>query len=351
MKIIISILSDQLIPNVLFIKQMNLGADKHIFISTDEMEKKEKNKSQTLAKTLNQNQGDYKTVIIDQNNPQKILNQLNKEIKPNSNAEYVVNITGGTKMMSQMTHKYFAQFENAKIYYWPIGEGYVEQVYPEFKSINFPEKKVNLDLKTYFMAYGYGITYSKSIETKFKESQSLMNQVLGHEDSGHVINISKAANPNYKKPDKNYFTGGWFEEWLYHTLKTELSLSNDYIGFNVKIKSENSKKLSESDNEIDVAFMYNNSLHIVECKVYSQNQINGKRITDAIYKVSSIRQSLGLRATALVAILSAFGSDSQRKININDTKRLAGVREVFSMEDFKNKEKFIMNIKKIVGCE
>lgn len=351
MKVVVSILSDQLIPNVLFIKQMDLIANRHIFLSSEEMEKSDKNKSNALAKTLNLNLNDYRTVIIDQNNPIQILNALNNEISIEENTEYVINITGGTKMMSQMTHRYFAHFGNVKIYYWPIGEGYVEQVYPEFKSIDFPEEKVNLDLKTYFQAYGYNITYSKSIETSFKHSQSLMDQVITYGDSGKVKKIKEAGFPHYKKSDKGYYTGGWFEEWLYHTLKTELNLNNDHIGFNVKIKSDISKKLSESDNEIDVAFVFENSLYILECKVYSQNQINGKRIMDAIYKISSIKQSLGLRATAFVTILSLFGNDHQRKININDTKRLAGVKDVFSLEDLENKEDFIVNIKKSVGYE
>lgn len=349
MKYIVSILSDQLIPNVLFVKQMNLMDNRHIFLSTKEMELK--NKSKTLAKTLALKSDECRTVIVDQHNPMDILNALTDEIEVKSESKYIVNITGGTKMMSQMTHTYFSQFDNVEIYYWPIGEAYVELLLPEFKSVRFPENKIKLDLKTYFAAYGYEISYSRKLSQSYKKSQNLMDRVIQTNDSALVSKIKMASNPDYKEVDKGYYTGGWFEEWFFRTIKDALGLNNSQIGYNVKIKSEFSNKASESDNEIDIAFIYKNSLYIVECKVYSAKQLNSKRITDAIYKISSIRQSLGLRATALTAILSTFGYNKQRLTNINDTKRLANVKEVFSLENIKNQESFVVKLKGIVNYE
>lgn len=328
---------------------MGLAAGRHIFLSTKEMEGK--NKSATLAKALKPHPRKFKTIIIDQNSPPRILTSLRDNIKLAQGEEYVVNITGGTKMMSQMTHAFFAQFINTRIYYWPISEDYVEQVYPKFESIDFPIGRVSLDLKTYFTAYGYDINYSNKLSKHYSESQFLMEETLRFEDSIKVAKIKEAGREDYRKPDKGYYTGGWFEEWFYHTIKTQLKLKEGEIGFNVKIKNHISKKETDSDNEIDIAFIYDNSLCVIECKVFAAKQVGGKRITDAIYKISSIRQSLGLRATAIVAILSPFGDNKQRLINIKDTKRLAGVKEVFSLEDFSDKEKFIMDIKRIVGYE
>ncbi|MBW7840729.1 MAG: hypothetical protein H3C36_14070, partial [Chitinophagaceae bacterium] len=85
------------------------------------------------------------------------------------------------------------------------------------------------------------------------------------------------------------------------------------------------------------------------CKVFSAKQLNGKRITDAIYKISSIRYSLGLKATAMVAILSPFGKSTGRKEMIQDTTAIAQVKKVFSMNNFKNKDSFINEIKAIVN--
>ena len=98
-----------------------------------------------------------------------------------------------------------------------------------------------------------------------------------------------------------------------------------------------------------ICMVCKNNLYIIECKVFSAKQINGKRITDTIYKISSIRHSLGLKATAMVVILSPFGKSAGRKEMIQDTTAIAEVKKVFSIDDFKNKDSFINEIKTIVN--
>lgn len=346
---IISILSDQLIPNVLFIKQMGEKGDRHIFLSTDKMEKK--HKSKTLVKTLNIAQGNYQTVVIDQNSPSEILEVLESKFQKDVvKDELIVNITGGTKMMSQMAYLHFWGFDNATIYYWPIGEKYIEQLHPSFRRVEV-ETPVRLNLKTYFSAYGYEITKDEDIEFDYSKTDALFRQVVQAGDSAEVAQIVNATKETYKRADKQYLIGGWFEEWVYFMLRKELKLKKSEIGLNVKIKNESSKHKGESDNELDVAFVYKNSLYIIECKVYNAKQLSAKRITDAIYKISSVRQSLGLRATAMVFILSPFGTNKQRKNSIQDIMRMANVSGVFSLENMKNKHSFINEIKKIVNYE
>lgn len=345
MSTIISILSDQLIPNVLFIKQMAGNGDKHVFLSTEEMEKK--HKSRILANTLGLRKDNYDLVVIDQNNPQKISAVLEKKFPGNSCGEFVVNITGGTKMMSQMTYLHFRQFEHSQIFYWPIDEHYLEQLHPVFQRYQF-KKNIRLDLKAYFAVYGYSFIEADKLSYSFERANKLMNKVIHKGDSALVSEIAAASAEDYRKEDKQYLTGGWFEEWLYYRLKNELHLSDDEIGLNLKLKNEASVRTFESDNEIDVAFIYKNTLYIVECKVYSAKQISGKRITDVIYKISSIRQSLGLKATAMVFILSPFGKSKGRLSTIQDMMRMANVKSIFSLEEISNK--YVFNeIKKIIG--
>lgn len=106
---------------------MSKEADKHVFITTAEMEGK--HKSQTLMKTLGLNNDKVRSVIIDQNSPALILKQLMNQAFDKS-AKYLVNITGGTKMMSQMTWLHFSKYLDCQIYYWPVGEDYLEQLHP-----------------------------------------------------------------------------------------------------------------------------------------------------------------------------------------------------------------------------
>ncbi len=349
MATVISILSDQLIPNVLFIKKMANTSDSHIFLSTEGME--QKHKSKILADTLNLGQANFRTILIDQNSPSKILEVLEKEFtKDKTKDDFIINITGGTKMMSQMTYFYFWGMENTSIYYWPVGEEYLEQLHPEFKR-KVLENPVHLNLKSYFSAYGYSFTQAEKKSNSYKVADTLLNKVIKAGDSALVPEIANSTRENYRKNDKSYLTGGWFEEWAYYTLKQGLGLKDSEIGLNLKIKNERSKRTSESDNELDVAFVYNNTLYILECKVYTKKQLTGKKITDAIYKISSIRQSLGLRATAMVFILSPFGKSRGRQNTIKDLMRMANVKQVFSLENLGNKQTILNEIKKMINYE
>ena len=135
---------------------------------------------------------------------------------------------------------------------------------------------------------------------------------------------------------------------MYELLKRELKLCEDQIAFNLKLKSKFSNRTSDSDNEIDVAFVYENTLYIMECKVFTQRQLNSKKITDAIYKISSIRQSMGLKATAAVAILSPFGKSVERTKSVQSLMEMARVKAVFSLENMEVKEEFIKEIRKLI---
>lgn len=345
MRTIISILSDQLIPNLLFIRQIEQMGDTHIFLTTQKMEGNFK--SSILADALELKVGEYQKIIIDPNSPEKILQQL-RQYYWDKNNTYIVNITGGTKMMSQMTSNLFQEFPKSKIYYWPIEFNYAEQLYPALQEVHF-QQQTRLDLKSYLAAHGYTYHSQQALSNSFNRADELYKMVCKEGDAGRVKNIVNAQAPEYFKRDKNYLIGGWFEEWLYEILKTTLHLKDDEIGFNVKLKSRFSNKNFESDNEIDVAFVYKNVLYILECKVYNVKQINIKKITDAMYKISSIRQSMGLRATAIVAILSPFGENKNRLSTIDYLSKMAQVRKVFSLDEMKAKELFIQEIKKIVN--
>lgn len=346
MRTIISILSDQLIPNVLFIKQMSGETDKHIFLTTTKMEEKQKTK--ILREALGLKNDRVHPVVIDQNDPSLILQQLEGQAFEKSK-KYIVNITGGTKMMSQMAWLHFSKYPDCQIYYWPVGKNYLEQLHPNYGRKTM-ENLTELDLKTYFAAHGYELSMDIPEYDMVKANQ-LMQQVTQKGDAANVAAIVNANRTDYLLQDKNFLMGGWFEAWLYQNIKQELALKDSEIGMNLKIKNRASQKKSESDNEIDVAFVYQNNLYIIESKVYFKKQVNAKKITDVIYKISSVRQSLGLQATAMAVILVSLGKNPARQIAINDISRMAQVKAVFSLEDFKNKQHFFERLKKIMSYE
>ncbi len=323
---------------------MAASGEPHIFLSTRKMEADKK--SHILADTLGLGLHQYKILIIDPNRPADILEVLDNYAWP-VGYDFIVNITGGTKMMSQMVYLHFSEKPNSKIYYWPIGSKSIELLHPTIEELPI-DNPVSLDLSTYFAAHGYSYTMQKKLSKPFKDSNVLFKETIATGSAGLVPSIHQAQVPFSSVDDRVYFSGTWFEEWLYEFLRCELRLQDDAIGLNLKLKNIHSIRNTESDNEVDVAFVYNNRLYIWECKVYNQIGDSTKRIADPVYKISSLSQSLGLQATSFVAILSRFGKSKFRRDFLNDITRVMRIKKVFSMEDLANTKIFIQQVKKLI---
>lgn len=317
--------------------------DNHIFISTQKMEIDKK--SAILADTIGLNAQQYKVLIIDPNRPAEILDVLDNYQWSNDN--YIVNITGGTKMMSQMVYIHFSEKRNTKIFYWPIGSQSVELLHPTIETYPI-EQPIALDLSTYFAAHGYSYAAQTQLSKPFEEAQHLFTATVVAGAADLVPAIRQAKEPFSTSEEKVYLSGAWFEEWLYAFLKNELQLPDEAIGLNLKLKNIHSQRTSEADNELDIAFIYGNRLYIWECKVYNQVS-NGKKIAEAVYKISSLSQSLGLQATSFVAILAPFGNSPARNNFLKDITRVMRIKKVFSMEDMADTNLFIKQIKKLTN--
>lgn len=349
MAVIISILSDQLIPNVLFIKHWSTKLDRHVFITTAEMESENKMKSVVLAGALSIDYTKITKLIVDANTPSLILDNL-KHFQWSEDEKYIVNITGGNKIMSQMVSLYFSKYETANIYYWPIERDFIEQLHPVIKSIRI-EKNITLNLETYFKAHGYSLTRSNKLSYPFEKANFILKSVLDAGTPELVEEITLAKKEHYLASDKEYLTGKWFEEWTYYMLKETFKIKDELIAFNIKLKSIYTQRKIVNDNEIDIAFIYKNKLYVWELKVLGSRSLKGNAIGNVIYKISSVTQSLGLQATSVVLILAPFGTSKERRDYINDIIKLMRIKKVFSLEDLLNKNQFISEIKKMIHYE
>lgn len=235
--------------------------DSHILLTTKEME--ENKKSIILTETFGLAKERYKVLIIDANNPTLILQTLTN-FDWQANNHYVVNITGGNKMMSQMAFIHFSRKYDSSIYYWPIGTSFLEKLHPAIQEIEVL-RPCQLDLKTYIAAHGYTYTCNTTLSYPISKAQKLSLDVIHLGSTEYVLEIRNAKANEYNKSDKNYYLGRWLEEWLYIFLKKSLKIPESQIAFNLKLKSWHSVRNTESDNEIDVEFVINNRLYIWEC--------------------------------------------------------------------------------------
>jgi hypothetical protein len=113
-----------------------------------------------------------------------------------------------------------------------------------------------------------------------------------------------------------FASGGWLEAYVFDVIKNMQAHIPQIQDVARNVKVERQTPTGIVPNEIDVAFLYNNSLHIIECK--TQRFRRGKSSTGhglkAIYKLDSLKDILGgLRGKAMLVALEDLSVGNQRR--------------------------------------
>lgn len=326
MTYIVSILSDQPIPTVAFIKEMSKPGYRHIFITSEKILKTDLIENIKWSCHIT----DSIIVTIDANRAQQIYTDLLK-YNWDKSAEYIVNITGGNKLMSQMVFSFMYSFDNAKMYYFPIESTIAQVLHPHLEEENISEAYY-LNLETYFKAFGFTLKVDKKQKPE-QLSEDIFNRIIESGSVDTVPEIKKMSVSREKHQDKRYYTGTWFEEYVHSRIQRLTGISDTHIAFGVKFKKQNAQSHTESDLESDIVIIHNNKLCLIECKVF-RGEIKGTKLTNPIYKIASIGNMLGLRVPKYIIILGNLSKDVSQKRRLEDMKRELGVTDVFSMSDF-----------------
>ena len=324
-KTIVSIISEQTIPNYLFIKEMFLPGDTLMFISS----KKMKDKSQWIKDALGWKQCETVDVVFnkdgDEEKSDAIYNQVSTYL--NNSEEYCVNLTGGTKFLALVLQNLFEKF-NSHFYYIPYPKNqiisvsgsderkifhrvsvdeymhvYGEQIREPQKPIidsDYTNRFLSLFLKDFNQNHFDIINKLRS----YRSSKSLVISTVENKiDDSKGPRIEELANflndiqyPHkqnvLQKSDIQYLTGGWFEEYVYQYIKHYVN-PND-IQLSVIIK--------KTGNELDVVFTLGNKLYVVECKTGVDKKL---MLNEIVYKASALKSALfGLSAKSYIFALS-----------------------------------------------
>lgn len=317
-KTIVSILSDHLLPNFLFIKEMEGQYSDLLFVSTPQMEMQEK--AMHLEVALGRKEGSARRIVVANDNYKEILDALHAEQLSDS-VEYVVNITGGTKTMSLAVHEYFCQF-NASFVYVPIGKN----SYYDFSTDQTHSLDYRVSLNEYFTLYGLAYDYDNGLicgaQKPFKlfNEQKMSNFYLTEE----LRYAQKAPRPELRR----YLGGEWFEEYVYLRIKRDFKLRDEDIAKSVKICRLSS---TSNDNELDVVFVKDNALYVIECKVSMTGY--GKEpksvVDEYLYKLAAISKDFGLRVNSYIFTLHQmwrFAKATQE--NMSKRMRILGIRDI-----------------------
>lgn len=322
--VLVSIVSYQTIPNILLIKELPT-ADRYLFITTREMEDAGITNNIINVCNVPLHKTTILPVLADSfNNIEDRLSDLNLK----GNNEYLLNITGGMKPTAIAVYNFFVTRFNAKVYYFTVGTNTYKQLVPRNDETPI-EVKTNLSLNEYFKAFGIRIVNPDTINAPLMPLD-FTNNIYQHRllDTPEIRNLIRYKTAYEKERGHNslpnlhlndlpqelpglntfltyslkfptqqpnvlnsreifYLIGGWVEEYIYYLVKEKYQLLNTHIGLNVYIERK------EVKNELDIVYVRNNTLYVIECKLRLYQNYTTE---ESLYKLSSLRnpQNFGL---------------------------------------------------------
>lgn len=288
-KIIVSILSRHTLPNFLLIKEFESMYDELLFITTPEAE----DRSRQIEEALNLSAETAIHLSVDSDEYREILSKLESDWEVRDEDEYIVNLTGGTKMMSLAVHDFFAKFNSTAFYYVTRDNTLYNLVTGESQEIHY-----RASLEDYLRLYGLNFSSSLPSETGRTNAFDLYNQVKQRQF--RLTREMKYAQDLESSQERAYYSGAWFEDYVYWRIRKQFNLTESHIAHSLKIYRATSGQ--SYDNEIDVAFMLNNALYVIECKVgmNGYNPAHSKRasadtIEGYLYKLAAVSKDLGFQ--------------------------------------------------------
>ncbi|MBR6175544.1 MAG: DUF1887 family protein [Bacteroidales bacterium] len=113
-------------------------------------------------------------------------------------------------------------------------------------------------------------------------------------------------NDKLSRTQIGWITGGWFEEYIYYKVKKAASPDDIKLGVHI------SRKGVPRNNELDVLFMKNNRLFVIECKTGVETE---RMFSEIVYKACALREALlGVSCYSYIASLKKDGNDNLDKI-------------------------------------
>lgn len=336
---LLTIVSDQVVPNVLFVKMFVQQAERLVLISTREMEEKEK--SRAIVEALNPGLKVEK-LVVDPMRLDLVRQKLQRLLlRLPQNEKFLVNITGGTKLLSMAV---FSSFPSGRstFYYLPINEDHLLEIKPDFSTQRIP-LSVQLNLEEYLRASG--LFFNADEQGESFSWEDVVEIYKRYRSKGFVIQhfpYEFAQQKCHFQVENENLPGHWFEDYVYHRLMRELELKPDQLARSVFLYVQ--PELPSPDQEVDFMFVYRNRLCMLELKV-SLNK------TDVAFsdlsKMNTLSQKFGLSTRTYFLTLSSLRRSEYRqytqhfknKVKLFGTTNIADVHDL-SKDDFDWKQFF-----------
>ena len=375
-RILVSLVSEQTIPNILL--AAHYKPDVLWFISTGKSEKDRK--TECIENTMRLKgflpSGDnIEKILVDQDSLVDCMNKIDTLIdKVDGEVEYIVNITGGNKVMAFAAYDIFREIgQKVIIDYMPLGRNEVIQFFPRKKPIKIFHVHERLNVEEYLSSYGFKIQNKDKLQAIKSRSSSrrdgsiwILNNyeqlkgLLGflymqlgdkrkrvryrmiatYDRSLSAIEKEmftrnrfeiqdRIINKDLTKDEIVYLTGGWFEEYVFnqvYELVQDGTIDDAMMG--VKIES-----MSGASNDLDIVFLRNNVLHHIECKTLGEGDKEKGIIRDTVYKRGAISTLLGKVEKSIFTTLDQISEPVSQRAQDYGVKILS----LEQVRDLKNK--------------
>lgn len=346
-RIIVNIAGGQTQPNILFSKEQfrNQGpVDKMIVIHT-EFSERQFQWTQEACKNL---EAQFIPIQVVEDDIIAIQTKLTELVTIEDEDEILVNITGGTKLMAIAVYDHFVKY-SARIFYVTLGKNTYTQILPRIKN-KISKFQYSLSLEEYLTGYGVSIVNKKKlhslskppeitenlyrkainftpedwehldyIRTGFEEPHGLRGKrIIRGEGKNETeiwlrertfeflekIEFHSETKDVLSKKETKYLTGDWFEEYVYLQISDVLIDREETWGMGAQIEMENTDG-EKINNELDLAIMLRNTLHIIECKTQMISTGGLNILASTLYKADSLKSKFGLRVPFFVFTLSS----------------------------------------------
>ncbi|MDO9154286.1 MAG: DUF1887 family CARF protein [Paludibacter sp.] len=350
--LLVSLLSDQTIPNVQLINELGQEVMHYLFISTKSM--KLKGVVEWIKNACNIHDDKVSEIEVEQflfDDIEAKLDNYNFDVYD----RIVVNLTGGTKLMTLAAFDFFKEL-GAEIYYLTGKDDAYIKLSPGRKKIT-KQLISKINLRQYLLAYGFKFNKTNpsniSIEQTNKMFHSFVNglfskhidvlerlrdfrnksienisNIVGLTDFLSEIEYTPLLSIKLNKYEIKYLTGEWFEEYVASKIKQELGLPDEDIEVGLVINKKNKNGIL-IPNEMDVLFVYKNVLYTIECKTSVYYRVLNKKaeyeqvnlLKETIFKSDSLKQGFGLFVNTFIFVLDEL------KANMNlERAELSGIQ-------------------------
>ncbi|NCO68673.1 MAG: hypothetical protein CO148_07990 [Nitrospirae bacterium CG_4_9_14_3_um_filter_41_27] len=338
--ILISLVSEQTIPNILAIHHFK--PDELLFITTDEMQKKRKIEAiiNTLRELRLNYEGKSNILVVQEDSILDCHRKIDKWIENREDSEFVVNLTGGTKIMSIAAYEYFKDY-SSKMIYIPIPKNEFIIPFPKKSPGKPTELTLRLSVIQYLTAYGLDIvnrarlrgyeedaiqrkklsewiianyedlhnilvwlsgnlrSHRDEKELNFEGSfQNANNNEVKLLDNLHLAHDGKFVSKRLTRSEMRYLTGGWLEEFCFNNVLEFVNRGIDDVAIGLKLKNAQGR-----DNEFDVMFTKENALYFVECKSLDQHD---DKDLNVLYKIGALQKEFGLKVKSFLVTTSPY---------------------------------------------